>query len=243
MENANDIIAGISLPEIGIDLAIAPSKIAPQQMGLYLSLSPDVDSVALPALTLICGYSRTGTFHQNDVGDRTVGFSFSSSSIDDTGVFYERQLMSIRDALEMAAEMKGVEFGEVELAGHVLVQLDEGRVELYPAVEYENDGGGFARHFVPDLVNKGLARSATSDSGDDNEESPSFGNDNELSVQNFGQFCNDLAWSYTNPPQSATEYEKLSEKKNVVQLIWRLELDDENNVLKPSWPVSVTSKQ
>jgi hypothetical protein len=61
----------------------------------------------------------------------------------------------------------------------------------------------------------------------------------EISVQNLGQFCNDLAWSYDNPPESKEEYESLSLEKNAIQLVWRLEFDEESNCLVPTWPVSV----
>ena len=156
LENFESIVSGLNLPEVGIDLAIAPSKVAPGQLGLFLSLASDVDSVTLPALTLLCGYSRNGRFERKDEGDRTVGFAFSGpNALDNTAVFYERQLMSIKDALTMSAESEGKNFGDVELAGHILVQEDDNTVGLYPC-EYEDDNESYKRFFLPDLLNGGL---------------------------------------------------------------------------------------
>ena len=234
------IIAGLSLSQLGIDLVIAPSTVAPGQLGLYMCLSPDVDSVTLPALTLLCGYSRSGTFEAKDEGDRTVGFAFTGL-IESGAVFYDKQLMSIRDALEKAASDVSKEFGEVELKGHILVQEkteNEGEevIRLYPC-EYD-ETTPFGRFFVPNLVNGGMVTDETND--DDDDDPPSWMD--ELTVQNFGQFCNDLAWSYTDPPSTQDEYDSRSINKNAVQLIWRLEYDDNDNTLIPSWPVSVTSQ-
>ena len=236
LDNDDTIIAGLSLSQLGIDLVIAPSTVAPGQLGLYISLSPDVDSVTLPAFTLLCGYSRNGTFEAKDEGDRTVGFAFTGS-IDSGAVFYNQQLMSIKDALEMAASDVSKEFGEVELKGHILVQQEEeedkNNIQLYPC-DYEDETTPFGRYFVPDLVNGGMIS--------ENEEEEESSWRNELTVQNFGQFCNDLAWSYTDPPSTQEEYNSRSIHKNAVQLIWRLEYDSKDNTLIPSWPVSVTSQ-
>ena len=63
-----------------------------------------------------------------------------------------------------------------------------------------------------------------------------------LLKSNLGQFCNDLAWSYDQPPQNHDEYDTLSDQHNAVQLVWRLEFCDHTNSLIPSWPVSVLAQ-
>jgi hypothetical protein len=220
----SDIVAGISLGELGLDVAIAPSTVMTTGMGLYVRLSdPDISSATIPSATLLCGYSRLGSFEPSDIGDKTVGFVIRSPQ---TAVFYERQLMSIVDALEMAARDSSKN-GGCGLVGHALQMNDENdkggeEIQITPVDD------GFPRYFVPQKADKGTG----SESDNDNEKE-------EFSVQNFGQFCNDLAWDYSNPPSSPEEYSSRSAAQNVVELTWRLEYDSEINCLKPSWPVSV----
>jgi hypothetical protein len=207
----NEIVAGFSLAQLGLDVAVAPSAIAPGTFGLYVALSEGVETTTTPAMELLCGYSREGSFQNKDTGDKTVGFSLAGP---ETAVFYDQQLMSVLDALELAAKEKGD--GACGLAGHVLVQEDEtGQVDIH--VDTETD---FKRYYVPSLL-------------DDDDD------DTEISVQNLGQFCNDLAWSYSSPPGTKEEYDATSLQKNAVQLVWRLEYDPESSCLVPTWPVSV----
>ena len=215
-----EIVAGISLGELGLDVAIAPSTVMTTGLGLYVRLSdPDTVSATIPSATLLCGYCRSGSFEPGDIGDKTVGFVIRSPQ---TAVFYERQLMSIVDALEMAA--RNAASKGCGLVGHALQMNEDDKggqdIQITPVDD------GFPRYFVPQRVDEGT--------GSENE------NDKEeFSVQNFGQFCNDLAWDYSNSPSSPEEYASRSAVQNVVQLTWRLEYDSEINCLKPSWPVSV----
>mmetsp|Transcript_57368 Transcript_57368/g.171121 ORF Transcript_57368/g.171121 Transcript_57368/m.171121 type:complete len:355 (-) Transcript_57368:222-1286(-) len=221
----SELVAGVSLGELSLDLALAPSTVSPAGLGLYARLSdPDgVSSVTVPALALLGGYSREGTFESSDVGDKTVGFALRDA---DTGVFYERGLVSVGDAVRSAAETEGD--GMCGLIGHELRLIEggeEGEDEdgaPTTAIEVEPVDDGFPRYFVPELVNRGTAAT-----------------DEDYTVQNFGQFCNDLAWNYDDPPSEAEEYAVRSDEMNVVQLVWRMEYDPEGRCLRPSWPVSV----
>lgn len=203
--------AALQLAELGIDVAVGKSVVSPGQLGLFVRCSDNVDSVSLPECTLLCGYAKPGTFLSKDVGDKTVGFTLANSR---TAVFFERQLMEIGDALELAASEFGN--GACGLAGHELSMNEDNVVSIRP-VE------GFDRYFCPDLVNSDYV-------------------DGDVTVQNFGQFCNDLAWDMMSPPTSLEEYTNRSAKNNCVQLIWRLEYDEASQSLVPSWPVSVLSK-
>mmetsp|Transcript_26378 Transcript_26378/g.40486 ORF Transcript_26378/g.40486 Transcript_26378/m.40486 type:complete len:324 (+) Transcript_26378:59-1030(+) len=219
LEDPSQIVSGISLGELGLDLAVAPSTVAPGQLGLYAILSEDTDSATIPELTLMCGYSREGSFAAKDEGDKTVGFALPGPN---TAVFYDRQLMPIIEALQLAAEEKGAD-KSCGLAGHVLMTEDANdadSISIYLTTEPE-----FKRYFVPALLNAGSQVEAP-----------------DITVQNFGQFSNDLAWSYVNPPQNKEEYDASSETGNVVQLVWRLEFDEDTNCLIPSWPVSVFAR-
>jgi hypothetical protein len=203
--------AVLQLAELGIDLAVGPSIVSPGQLGLFGRCSDDVDSVALPECTLLCGYANPGAFLNADVGDKTVGFSLKSST---TAVFFDRQLMEIGDALQKAAAEYGN--GGCGLAGHELSMNDQDILTLHPV-------DGFDRYFCPDLVNKEH-------------------DDQDITVQNFGQFCNDLAWNMMSPPANLEEYMERSASNNCVQLVWRLEYDASCQCLVPSWPVSVLSR-
>uniref|UniRef100_A0A7S1YSG5 Uncharacterized protein n=1 Tax=Ditylum brightwellii TaxID=49249 RepID=A0A7S1YSG5_9STRA len=158
-------------------------------------------------------------FKKKDEGDKTVGFVVRDVQ---TAVFYEKQLMSVVDALTLAAETVGKD-NSCGLIGHALVSSEEegGELDIFPVEGEEEDE--FGRYFVPAYFN----------SSEDEEE------EEEVSIQNLGQFCNDLAWNVNTPPPTLQDYNALSTKNNAVQLIWRLEYDTKTNCLIPTWPVSV----
>eukprot|EP00593_Proboscia_inermis_P000880 CAMPEP_0171296538 /NCGR_PEP_ID=MMETSP0816-20121228/5213_1 /TAXON_ID=420281 /ORGANISM="Proboscia inermis, Strain CCAP1064/1" /LENGTH=358 /DNA_ID=CAMNT_0011770063 /DNA_START=115 /DNA_END=1191 /DNA_ORIENTATION=+ len=216
----NAPLGGISVGELGLDLAVAPSTVAPGSLGLYAVLSEAatdgsaIESATLPAFTLLGGYSRHGIFQSRDEGDKTVAFALDNAN---TAVFYERELMSVVDALALAAQTVGKD-NSCGLAGHVLLP-DENKESFSIYLDIEDPE--FGRYFVPDPV-------------DDFDSVPL--------VQRLGQFCNDLAWDYQNPPTTREEYDKASNEKNVVQLAWRLAYDEEINSLVPSWPVSILAR-
>lgn len=230
--DTSGIVGGICLQQLGIDLFVAPSVVAPGTLGLFCLLSEDVESAILPSMSLLSGYSREGIFLDKDEGDKTVAFAIPSL---ETAVFYERELMSVIDALELAASSHGKD-GACGLAGHVLVQNEDGEVEIY----VDNEDPTFKRFYVPALLNGGEDNLAGFE-GDDEADSGAASIGAVLSVQNIGQFCNDLAWSSENPPKSKEVYEKKSEMANLVQLVWRLEFDPSTNCLVGTWPVSTLS--
>lgn len=219
LTDTSEISTGASLGELGIDIFVAPSTVAPGSLGLYAILSEeDTERATIPAMSLLCGYSREGSFAVKDEGDKTVGFALTAS----TAVFYDKKLMSIIDALELAAATVGADQA-CGLAGHVLVQNEEEGVEVFVDADPT-----FKRYYVPAMVNN-------QESGGEEKE------DGGLSVQNFGQLCNDLAWSFDNPPSDKDAYDAAS-INNIVQLVWRLEFDATINSLVPSWPVSVLAR-
>lgn len=206
------MVAVLGLAELGIDLAVGPSIVSPGQLGLYCRCSEEVDFTSLPECTLLCGYAKPGTFLYADVGDKTVAFSLTSGS---TAVFFESQLMDISDALQKAAVAYGN--GACGLAGHELFMKGQDELTLHSI-------DGFARYFCPDLI----------DLEDQSNQA--------VNVQNFGQFCNDLAWNMSSPPTTLQEYMDRSSFDNCVQLVWRIEYDESCLSLVPSWPVSILSR-
>jgi len=215
ISESEELTAGINLAELGIDLFIGPSAVSPG-LGLFVRCSEGIDSVTLPECTLLCGYAKSGSFGTKDLGDKTVGFSLRDG---DTAVFYDKQLMTIGDALQKAAVERGD--GSCGLAGHDIL-LENEKVQILPTAAAPDGAADFARYFIPDLFN--------SDEGT---------TEDDLTIQNFGQFCNDLAWATEAPPATADEYTARSAAKNCVQLVWRLAFDEVSKCLVPSWPVSV----
>ncbi len=231
-----EIIAGVTLSELGLDLAVAPSITVPSQLGLYVRLAEGVESVTIPSMTLLCGYAKHGTFQRGAItdGGKTVGFLFNSV---DTAVFLERQLMSISDALQYAAK----KYNSCGLFGHDLQLImnngsdnlckDDGGsivIKVTPIRQEFLDAEQSRRYFVPDMVSRVL----------NNEEIDL----KEFVIQNFCQYFNDLDWDINNPPQGQDEYKMRSHASNILQLVWRLEYNDTKKCLMPTWPVTIFSR-
>lgn len=54
-----------------------------------------------------------------------------------------------------------------------------------------------------------------------------------IGITNIGMYANDLA--YNSAVNNEKEYRESSDSKNILMLVWRLELD--NQMLRPTWPV------
>jgi len=100
LADTNSLEGGIEIPEYGIILGVGPSVVAAGERGLFIALeSYHVDECLLPAGLPLCGYAQ-GTFQDSFVGDKTVGFSFSSP---DTNVFFDGCLLKLGDVLNQVA--------------------------------------------------------------------------------------------------------------------------------------------
>jgi hypothetical protein len=210
-------LCSLELEELGLVLSVAPSThVAAGSLGLYCRISDAVDETTLPALTLLAGYAK-GTFQYEDHGDKTVGFSLTSRH---APVFYNRQLMTIEQALAAVATATA----EVKLAGHnVFYDEDDKTIVVVPTSNHSNNNNEeqmpFARYFVPN---------------------PNDQDDDEImNITNIGQYCNDRAFVTGIGP---VEYERRCDTENCLRLVWRLEYDDDNKILQPSWPVSVLAR-
>jgi hypothetical protein len=199
----------LQLLELGIDVAVGTSVVAPGQLGLFIRCSESVETATIPEGTLLCGYGKPGSFQKLDVGDKTVGFLLRSSR---TAIFWNRKLMEVGEALLWAASELGN--GTCGLAGHELSWGEETDELIIQPVE------GFDRYFCPDSIQ----------------------NDEDITIQNLGQFSNDLAWNFLSPPKSHDSYEEEASLRNCIQLAWRLEFDVNSRCLIPSWPVSIFSR-
>jgi len=223
-----EIQCSLELQELGLVISVAESSVATGTLGLFARISDDADETTLPAMTLLAGYAK-GTFHDEDQGDKTVGFSIFST---DAPVFFNRQLMTIQEAMAACCTSDIA----VRVAGHdVYYDEEDDKVVVWPT-----NNEPFARYFVPN-------------------------SEDEMNVTNFGQYCNDRAFQIgmasssssssmdqddTTDTSATTEttttdeysYKSRCESENCVRLAWRLEFDQEANMLKPSWPVSILSR-
>ena len=191
----------LEMQELGLVISVAESVVCVGTLGLFARISDNVEETTLPALSLLAGYAK-GTFHLEDQGDKTVGFSLFAM---DAPVFFNRQLMTIEQAMASVA----TETKEVRIAGHdVYYDEEEKKIVVGPTEE------PFPRYFVPNY-------------------------DDEMNVTNLGQYCNDRAFERGI---DQAEYKSRCETNNCVRLAWRLEFDEQENMLKPSWPVSILSK-
>ena len=219
----NELLCSLELLELGLILSIAESTIVPGSLGLFARISENVQEAIIPAMSLLVGYAK-GTFAYNDIGDKTVGFAITSM---DAPVFFNRQLMTMEQAFVAAASpalpVQGTSSSttidttkttSTTIAGHdVYYNEEEKKIIIIPT----NNEPSFARYFVPN---------------NNNEEE-------DMNVTNFGQYCNDRAFLQGIKQD---EYMKRCEIENCVRLVWRLEYDQQANMLKPSWPVSVLSR-
>jgi hypothetical protein len=57
-------------------------------------------------------------------------------------------------------------------------------------------------------------------------------------IVNLGMYANDLA--YSSKLSTEEEYEKATDEKNILNIIWRMEFKD--NALRPTWPVVIFNK-
>jgi hypothetical protein len=160
-----EIRCSLELQELGLVLSVTESSVAGAAgtLGLFVRISDDVDQATLPALTLLAGYAK-GTFYEKDQGDKTVGFSLFSM---DAPVFFNRQLMTIQEAMACCCTL---EQQEVRVAGHdVYYDEEEDKIVILPTSSSSGEPLPFCRYFVPN-------------------------DDDEMNVTNFGQYCNDRAF-------------------------------------------------
>ncbi len=208
-----DMVAAFFLEELGLVLEVGPSCVVPGEMGTFCRLAEGVEEVTLPELTLLAGYAK-GSFSNRDLGDKTVGFRLRGER---PAVFFERELMSVQDAMRMASERHNC---DCRLAYHEVKA--EGFVTPQESKAGDRDGGssaGLDCFFIPNSIIDSV----------------------DIGVTNWGQFSNDLAWSDSRPEDQAA-YERRAADNNRIQLVWRVEFDPTSQQLMPSWPVSTLSR-
>jgi len=236
-----DMEGGISISELALNVMTGPSLVA-NGRGLFLCIYNDIDDetdetestaeegtsgggaveeIILPQGTPLCGYAR-GYFTNKYTGDKSVGFQFAgdAAAAAETAVFYNKELVTLGDAIwsvyRDAYEWKdGVEeerYTTELLKGH-RVDLDRNTGRVRSIAREEDYSLGI---FVPEECAE----------------------DGEFSATSLGIYANDLAY---DPDANELEYLENSEQNNILQLVWRMEMDA-GGTLTPSWPVVITKK-
>lgn len=211
----SEIITSFNLPHLAIDVAIAPSTVAPQGLGLFVRVADHVaeEGVMLPHMTVLAGYSRPGVFNMTDSGDRAVLFIVPSLQ---TPVVYNEEVVQLVSALNAAAVV--AQNGTCTILSHKMepIMSDDGvytgEVKISPE---------FQMFFIPAEVHNVK---------------------DEITIESVGQYANDLAWSNSKPPSSSDDYAQRSAATNIIEMVWRVEYDSDLNGLKPMWPVIVLNK-
>mmetsp|Transcript_3135 Transcript_3135/g.5706 ORF Transcript_3135/g.5706 Transcript_3135/m.5706 type:complete len:312 (-) Transcript_3135:221-1156(-) len=213
-----DMEGGIAVGDLALQVLVAPSLVA-NGNGLFLCIdnsdddadeSGSVEEIIIPQGTPICGYAR-GYFTDEEDGDKSVGFLFGENSADVTAVFYNKQLMTLSDALWTAYQERCTEGNPDSsglLFGHqVEIDADTGGVSI------KADKDFFSRIFIPEIKEE-----------------------DQFSATSLGVYANDLAY---DPDSTEEQYFENSERNNILQLVWRLAKDEKNGMIVPTWPVVI----
>mmetsp|Transcript_21286 Transcript_21286/g.32324 ORF Transcript_21286/g.32324 Transcript_21286/m.32324 type:complete len:369 (+) Transcript_21286:163-1269(+) len=233
-----DMEGGIAVSELALNVLAGPSLVS-NERGLFLCIYDDIDDsgsdmldgdvvgaveeIIIPQGTPLCGYAR-GYFASEGIGDKSVGFLFAGDGAEETAVFFNKELVTLGDALWSVYEQRCSEGGsgnsenEMEnenckdlLFGHI-VNLDKNTGK----VTVKQDDDFTSRIFVPEV---------------DME--------NRFSATSLGIYANDLAY---DPDSNELEYFENSENNNLLQLVWRLARDEKGGSLVPTWPVVIAKK-
>lgn len=217
-----DMEGGIAIGELALHVLAGPSLVAPG-LGLFLSIYDDfeddddvdegaVEEIIIPQGTPLCGYAR-GYFSDKEDGDKSVGFLFQENSADVTSVFYEKQLMTLGDALWSVYDQQHAEGGSTDANGLLWGHKVDMNAETREII-IKRDEDFLSRIFIPVA---------------DNE--------SKFAATSLGIYANDLAY---DPDSNEKQYFENSEKNNVLQLAWRLAREEKSGMLVPTWPVVMT---
>lgn len=142
---------------------------------------------------------------------KSVGFLFGANSADSTAVFYNKQLMTLGDALWIAYQERckdgTTETNNLLFGHHVEIDKETSSVSVDADKEFSS------RIFIPDTTEE-----------------------DQFAATSLGVYANDLAY---DPDSTEEQYFKTSERNNILQLVWRLANDEKNGMLVPTWPIVV----
>ena len=130
--------------------------------------------------------------------------------INSVAVFFNKELISLKKAISNVANKRDILIDAVK--DHSLYFDNENeKIIIIPNIENANN------YFIP---------------FEDIDE-----NDKDWSANRMGIYANDLAY---HPNITEEEYNNTIREKNILQLVWRMEVKDDT--LHPSWPVVIVNK-
>ena len=133
----SDMLSGCEIQELGLTMMVGPSKAA-RGMGLYVAINENVESVAVPYGTVLCGYSK-GIFTAEADGDKTVAYLLDSPF---SGVFYNKSLVPLHRLIGFSNKRQLLHV----IKGHELHFDDKTNdILVLPDLSFEN------RYFVPHI--------------------------------------------------------------------------------------------
>ena len=230
-QSFEEMIAGVENEELGLSVMVGQSTLGDGAAGLgvFVAISDGVEETSIKQGQPLIGYSK-GTFINTAeaAGDKTVAWLFSGV---DQAIFFEKELMTLRDAMGIISDRHNQEDMSGSVLGHTLY-LDEETDYLGVCA----DESFTKRYFVPYEVAARLADGIDVEGAKDKGVAPEdiyYG----IEASNMGMYCNDLAYY---PGIDEDTYVKTSDQKNVLAIVWRLE--DQDGVLYPTWPVVVTKQ-
>lgn len=232
-----DMEGGIAVAELALNVLVGPSLVS-NDRGLFLCIHDDIDDsgsdmvdgdvgaveeIIIPQGTPLCGYAR-GYFSSKGIGDKSVGFLFAGDGAEETAVFFNKELVTLGDALWSLYEQRCSEG-------------DSGSSEKEK--ENENGKGLLFGHIVNLDKDTGKATVKQDDDFTSRIFVPEVDIENRFSATSLGIYANDLAY---DPDSNESEYFENSENNNILQLVWRLAIDEKGGNLVPTWPVVIAKK-
>lgn len=208
----SELAASLELPEHGLVLEVGRSVVAPDGRGLFVRCTDDEREVSLSIGTAVCGYAAGSMQVEPDLGGKAVGFALDSL---DASCWFEKQLLSVRDVLELP---------DVDaIVGHEVIRAASGELE---AIELDAEYAG-ARYFIPDAVQS--EEVSILNAGQ-------FANDLAVRLPPDGG-------ASAATTTATDDYADASAEANLLVLVYRLERDaDTPSILVPSRPITTLAR-
>ena len=165
----------------------------------------------MPITTIITTTNNNNnTTNTNNNTNTTTTNTIIIVIINTVAVFFNKELISLKKAISNVANKREILIDAVK--DHSLYfDNEKEEIIIIPNIENANN------YFIP---------------FEDIDE-----NDKDWSANRMGIYANDLAY---HPNITEEEYNNTIREKNILQLVWRMEVKDDT--LHPSWPVVIVNK-
>jgi hypothetical protein len=209
----SDMVGGLLVGELALQVLVGPSQVA-SGLGLYLCIDDydkenAIEEIIIPQGTPFCGYAR-GYFTDEATGDKSVGFQFEEGSAEDKAVFFNKELVSLGDVIRGIIQERNTQLSSTWTPGILWGHLIK---IVNDEIYVKSDTDFKSRIFIPEIDK-----------------------DNPFAATSLGVYANDLAF---DPDSNEEGYDEASSRNNILQLVWRLSIEENGNALVPTWPVVI----